>query len=171
MMTGYEALYVRTTGESFLEFYRSTRLGGSMQLSDPRVVPHALVNVGWYLLRLAWFAAPWSLLAFAVVGIWLRAVVQGRRPEQFALASSRGIQWVVLTTVMFIAVLSPALVRAERYIFPAYFTIAAVGVVGASRAFAGAGRLALRADQYAWLPVAIWMLTFLLSLGSKVVRL
>jgi len=171
MMTGYEALYVRTTGESFLEFYRSTRLGGSMQLTDPRVVPHALVNVGWYLLRLAWFAAPWSLLAFAVVGIWLRAVVQGRRPEQFELESSRGIQWVVLTTVMFIAVLSPALVRAERFIFPAYFTIAAVGVVGAIRSFAGAGRLALRGDRYAWLPVAFWMMTYLLSLGSKVVRL
>ena len=26
MLAGYEALYVRTTGESFLEFYRSTRL-------------------------------------------------------------------------------------------------------------------------------------------------
>ena len=171
MMTGYEALYVRTTGESFLEFYRSTRLGGSMQLTDPRVVPHALVNVGWYVLRLAWFAAPWSVLAFAVVGMWLRAVAEGRGPERFELASSRGIQWVVLTTVMFIAVLSPALVRAERFIFPAYFMIAAVGVVGAIRGSAGTGRLALRADQYAWLPVAIWMVTFLLSLGSKVVRL
>ncbi len=46
MLAGYEALYVRTTGESFLEFYRTTRLGGSMRLSDPRVVPHALANVG-----------------------------------------------------------------------------------------------------------------------------
>ena len=171
MMIGYEALYVRTTGESFLEFYRSTRLGQSIQLTDPRVVPHALVNGGWYLLRLAWFAAPWSLLAFAVVGIWLRAVVQRRTTEQFELASSRGIQWVVLTTVLFIAVLSPALVRAERFIFPAYFAVGAVGVVTAIRTFAGAGRLALRADRYAWLPVATWMVTFLLSLGSKVVRL
>ncbi len=75
MMTGYEALYVRTTGESFLEFYRSTRLGQSIQLTDPRVVPHALVNAGWYLLRLAWFAAPWSL-----------ACLRGRRP----LAPRRG---------------------------------------------------------------------------------
>ncbi len=121
MMIGYEALYVQTTGESFLEFYRSTRLGQSIQLTDPRVVPHALVNAGWYLLRLGWFAAPWTLVAFAVVGIWLRAVVQGRTAEQFELASSRGIQWVVLTTAVFIAVLSPALVRAERFIFPVYF--------------------------------------------------
>jgi hypothetical protein len=171
MMTGYEAIYVRTTGESFLEFYRSTRLGASMQLTDPRVVPHALVNIGWDLLRLAWFAAPGSLLAFAIVGIWLRAKVQGRGPEQFDLASRRGIQWVVLTTVVFIAVLSPALVRAERFIFPTYFMIAAVGVVGAIRSFAGAGRLALRTDRHTWLPVAVWLVTFHLSLGSKVVRL
>ena len=44
-------------------------------------------------------------------------------------------------------------------------------MVTAIRTFAGAGRLALRADRYAWLPVAVWMVTFLLSLGSKVVRL
>ena len=31
MLAGYEALYVRTTGESFLEFYRSTRLGESIR--------------------------------------------------------------------------------------------------------------------------------------------
>jgi hypothetical protein len=170
MMTGYEALYVRATGESFLEFYRSTRLGQSIQLTDPRVVPHALVNTGWYLLRVAWFAAPWSLVAFAAAGIWLRAVVQRRTTEQFELASSRGIQWVVLTTVVFIAVLSPANVRAERFIFPAYFAIGAVGVVTVIRTLAGAGRLALRTDQYAWLPAAVWMVTFLLSLGSKVLR-
>ena len=77
MMTGYEALYVRTTGESFLSLPLDAA-GQSIQLTDPRVVPHALVNAGWYLLRLAWFAAPWSLIAFAVIGIWLRAVVQGR---------------------------------------------------------------------------------------------
>ena len=170
-MIGYEALYVRTTGESFLEFYGSTRLGQSILLTDPRVVPHALVNVGWYLLRLAWFAAPWSLMAFAVVSIWLLAAVQGRTREQFELASSRGIQWVVLTTVVSIAVLSPALVRAERFIFPAYFAIGSVGVVAAIRTFAGAGRLAVRTDRYVWLPAAVWMVTFLLSLGSRVVRL
>ena len=47
----------------------------------------------------------------------------------------------------------------------------AVGAVAAIRTFSGAGRLALRADQYPWLAVAVWMVTFLLSLGSKVIRL
>ena len=85
MLAGYEALYVRTTGESFLEFYRSTRLGASMRLNDLSVVPHALVNVGWYLVRLAWFAAPWSLVAGAAAWVWLRF----RMPRHGAAAFRR----------------------------------------------------------------------------------
>jgi len=171
MTAGYEALYVRTTGESFLEFYRSTRLGGSIQFNDPRVVPHALVNVGWYLLRLAWFAAPWSLVAFAVAWVWAVARVQGRTAQVFEAASAQGIQWALLTTFVFIAVLSPALVRAERFIFPTYFIIGALGVVTAIRRFDAVRRLAERADRFTWLPIAVWFLMFLLSLGSKVIRL
>ncbi len=171
MMAGYEALYVRTTGESFLDFYRSTRLGQSIQFSDPRVVPHALTNVGWYVLRLAWFAAPWSLVAFATVGVWLLARAQGRTGEAFEITSARGIQWALLTTVVFIAVLSPALVRAERFIFPTYFIIGAVGAVAAIRRVDWAGKTAAITDRYPSLPIVVWLATFLLSLGSKVVRL
>ena len=171
MMAGYEALYVRTTGESFLDFYRSTRLGESIQFSDPRVVPHALVNVGWYLLRLAWFAAPWSLVAFVVAAVWVRARVQGRTAQVFEMASAQGIQWALLTTAVFIGVLSPALVRAERFIFPTYFIVGAIGAVATIRRVESVRHLAERAGGYAWLPVAVWMVTFLLSLGSKVIRL
>ena len=72
---------------------------------------------------------------------------------------------------MFIGVLSPALVRAERFIFPTYFVMGAVGVAAAIRRDGRARRLAERADRHAWLPIAVWLVTFLLSLGSKVVRL
>jgi len=171
MMAGYEALYVRTTGESFLDFYRSTRLGQSIQFSDPRVVPHALTNVGWYLLRLAWFAAPWSLVAFAVAAVWFKAGAQGRTGEAFEIATARGIQWALLTTAVFITVLSPALVRAERFIFPTYFIIGAIGVVATIRRVEGVRHVAQRADGHPWLAIAVWMATFLLSLGSKVIRL
>ena len=171
MMAGYEALYVRTTGESFLDFYRSTRLGQSIQFTDPRVVPHALTNVGWYLLRLAWFAAPWSLVALAAAAVRLLAGAQGRTGEVFEIASARGIQWGLLTTAVFIAVLSPALVRAERFIFPAYFIVGAIGVVATIRRVESVRRIAQRADGHPWLPIAVWMATFLLSLGSKVMRL
>jgi hypothetical protein len=170
MMTAYEAIYVRTTGDSFLEFYRSTRLGQSIQLTDPRVIPHALVNVGWYAIRLAWFAAPWSLAAFAVIGVWLRTLTQGTTQRVFTSSSARGIAWAVLTTCVFVAVLSPALVRAERFVFPAYFIVAAVGFVAVARGHAGVGRLVERTAGMPSLPVAVWLLMFLVSLGSRVLR-
>jgi hypothetical protein len=170
MMVGYEALYVRTTGESFLDFYRSTRLGASMRLDDVSVIPHALVNVGWYLVRLAWFAAPWSLVAFGVAWIWLRFRAVGASPAPFDGRTERGIVWAILLTVVFISVLSPALVRAERFIFPTYFAIGTVGVVAAIRRVASVRDLVFKADRYPSLPIAVWMITFLLSLGSRVLR-
>lgn len=171
MMAGYEAIYVRTTGESFIEFYRSTRLGESIQLSDPRVIPHAIGNVGWYVLRLAWFAAPWSLAAFAVAWTWLRAGMGGRLFEVFERRDAWAVAWGMLTTAAFIAVLSPALVRAERFIFPTYFIAAAIGVVAMMRRFSTVRRVAERSADYRWLPVAVWAATFGLSLASKIVRL
>ena len=169
MLAGYEALYVRTTGESFLEFYRTTRLGGSMQLGDPRVVPHALANVVWYVSRLTWFAAPWSLVAFATAAVWLRSRIRGASAAPFDEMTERGLVWVLLLTGAFIAVLSPATVRAERFIFPTYFVIGAVGVVTAMRHSDGMRRLTERADRQ-WIPIAVWMTTFLLSLGSRVFK-
>jgi hypothetical protein len=171
MMAGYEALYIRTTEESFLEFYRSTRLGGSIRLTDPRVVSHTLVNVGWYLLRLAWFAAPWSLAAFGVAAVWLRFRTIGTPIAPFDATTEGGLVWALLVTATFIAILSPALVRAERFIFPTYFIIASVGVVTAIRNIDGVRRLAERAVLHSWLPIAVWILMFLLSLGSRAIRL
>ena len=169
MMLGYEALYVRTTGESFLEFYRSTRLGESMDLGDPRVVTHALANVVWYLLRLAWFAAPWSLVAFAVVYQLVRTRMQSRVPSVFDSISAAGVWWALLTTVVFIAVLSPANVRAERFIFPTYFIVASVGVAAVYRRSESFARFVARTDGQRWLPPAVWFVTLMLSLGSRLV--
>jgi hypothetical protein len=166
MFAAYEAAYVRVTGESFLDFYRSTRLGESMDLSDPRIVPHTLRNVVWYLGRLAWFGAPWSLAAFGVWAMWLRsprAALDQRTDRRAAL-------WALLTTVAFIAVLSPANVRAERFIFPLYFVVAALGFAAASRRSAALDRLAARTADYWWLPAAAWLVLFLASIVSKALR-
>ena len=86
------------------------------------------------------------------------------------MASAQAIQWGVLTTAVFIAVLSPALVRAERFIFPTYFIIGAIGVVATIRRVPSVRQIAEKAAAYAWLPIAVWMATFLLSLGSRVLR-
>jgi hypothetical protein len=177
MVAGYEALYVHTTGESFLAFYGSKRLGDSMRLGDAGILFHILVNVGWYLTRLAWFTAPWSVFAVAAVWSWMRwrtpvgriAPLVSDAPP-FSDATERALLWAMLLTAVYIAVLSPALVRAERFIFPTYFVIGAAGVVTAIRNVDAVRRFATRSDQYMWLPIAVWMVTLLLSLASRTAR-
>jgi hypothetical protein len=167
-MAAYDALYVRATGESFLEFYRSTRLDASIELTDPRVVPHAIVNAGFYLARLAWFAAPWSLLAIAAIAAGLRGKLAGMVDSPGP--TERALVWAVLVACVFILVLSPALVRADRFVFPVYFIIGAVGVVTAIRRFPWMRRIVTATDSWQWLPVAVWLATFLLSLASRLSR-
>jgi Dolichyl-phosphate-mannose-protein mannosyltransferase len=167
LVIGYETFYVRTTGESFLTFYRARRLGDSMSLTQPGVLRHSLVNVWFYVLRVLWFAAPWSLCALAAAWTWLRIKTSGGRPTRFGDTSARALQWSLLVTAVYIIVLSPALVRAERFIFPAYFVIGAAGAVAAIRYFDGFRRFALRSESWFWLPPAMWFVTFLLSLASR----
>jgi hypothetical protein len=164
----YEAAYVRITGESFLAFYRNTRLGESMDLSDPRIVPHTLRNIAWYFVRLAWFAAPWSLVALAV---WATVIAGARRGfDAFERPGARAAMWGLVTTMMFVVVLSPANVRAERFIFPMYFVAGALGFATASLRWSPVARLAMRTAGWWWLPAATWMLLFLASIGSKLLR-
>jgi hypothetical protein len=174
MAIGYEAAYVRTTGESFLQFYRSTRLGGSMSLRDPRVIPHAVVNAVWYLGRLAWFAAPWSLVAAAAVWVWMRSTLSssmtGDAAGRFAPMTRRALAWSLLVIAVFVAVLSPANVRAERFIFPIYFIIGGVGFVTAVRSSERVRAFAEFADRHRWLPIAVWFATLLLTLASRLAR-
>ncbi len=155
LVIGYEAAYVRTTGESFLEFYRTQRLGVSIRLTGSGVIWHSLRNIIFYVMRILWFAAPWSLLAVAVIWVWLRSRMQGT--PGLNLTSERALMWALAITAVHIIVLSPALVRAERFIFPTYFIIGAVGVIAALRWSLRFHALAVRADRYAWLPVAVWM--------------
>ena len=71
---------------------------------------------------------------------------------------------------MFIAVLSPANVRAERFIFPVYFIIGSVGFVAAARHHPPVARVVALTNRYPWLPVAMWFATFLLTLASRLAR-
>jgi hypothetical protein len=154
LVFSYEAAYVRTTGESFLQFYRTNRLGVSISLTEPGVVWHSLRNVAFYVMRIMWFAAPWSLLVVAVTWVWLRSRIQG--VPALSIVSERVLMWALAITAVHIVVLSPALVRAERFIFPTYFIIGAVGVIAALRWSPRFHAIAVRADRYAWLPVAVW---------------
>jgi hypothetical protein len=78
--------------------------------------------------------------------------------------------WAAAFALVQIAVLSPGIVRAERFVFPAYYAIGAVGAVAAIRTRARMARVARAVDAYAWAPVAVWLVTFLLSLTARFMR-
>jgi hypothetical protein len=168
LVVGYEAFYVRTTGESFLAFYRARRLADSMSLTQPGILRHSLVNVWFYVVRVLWFAAPWSLCALAAAWTWLRIKTSGAPSTRFGDTTARALQWSLMVTAVYVLVLSPALVRAERFIFPAYFVIGAAGAVTAMRYFDGFRRFAQRSESWFWLTPAVWFVTFLLSLASRI---
>jgi hypothetical protein len=170
MMASYEVLYRRTTGESFLAFYKATRLGASVQLPDSGIVLHTLVNIVWYVARLLWFAFPWSIAALGATWIWLRAKADGVAGGAIDRAAERGLMWALLFTGVSIAIWSPAAVRAERFVFAAYYVVGAVGAVASIRRFAGMRQLVNELDRYAWLPTAVWFLTFALNLASRELR-
>ncbi len=167
LVVGYEALYVRATGESFLTFYRAKRLGDSMSLTQPAVIRHSLVNVWFYVLRVLWFAAPWSLFALAALWLWLRAKTRRVAVTRLGDTTERALVWCLLVTGVYIVVLSPALVRAERFIFPAYFVIGAAGAVTAMRYVDRFHSFVVRSEAWFWLAPAVWFVTFLLSVASR----
>ena len=135
------------------------------------VVPHALVNVGWYLLRLAWFAAPWSLVACAVAWVWLRFRTIGTFPAPFDETTERGLVWALILTAVFIDGAEPR-ARARRAVhLPDLLRDRSGGRRGRDRTV-GERPQSGRAERTGMpgLPIAVWMVMFLLSLGSKVLR-
>jgi hypothetical protein len=156
----YERLYVAATGQSFLDYYLGPRIalegsaaGGSLPFPVDK-----LWNAGWYLGRVAWYAAPWSLL---LVALWRRDQLppDGRR------------QWIVycigatLATVLLVALRDT---KADRYVFPAYFFAAAGGTVLASARSARVEGWAVALDRaWPWGPVALWFALFLSRLALR----
>ena len=157
MLAGYEALYVRTTGESFLEFYRSTRLGESIRFNDlkrrfARARQRGMVSPQARVVCRPVEPGGVCRRSGSGSGPGLRAA-----PSPFEPTAERGLVWAFLLTAVFITVLSPANVRAERFIFPTYFAIAQLESWPRCERQAGVRSLAASADRYGALPIAVWM--------------
>ncbi len=170
MMLVYEALYRGATGDSFLTFYNSQRLGSGVSFNRTGVVRQTLINAWWYVTRLMWFPFPWSLFALPALWIACRPRTSVRGAAAMDAAARRGAMWAAAFALVQIAVLSPGIVRAERFIFPAYYAIGAVGAVAAIRSRAGMARVVRTVDAYALAAVGVWLVTFLLSLTARYLR-
>ena len=151
----YERLYVAATGQSFLDYYLGPRIalegsaaGGTMPFPLDK-----MWNVAWYLGRVAWYAAPWSVIL---------AVFSWHRRELRPDGVTRWMVYCAAATIAMVMLVALRDTKADRYVFPAYFFAAAGGTLLAIFRWKLADEWALKLDRYwPWGPVALWVGLFL----------
>ncbi|MEO7276156.1 MAG: hypothetical protein ABI211_29575 [Vicinamibacterales bacterium] len=164
---GYESAYLHATGQSFLEIYRSRQLPDAEIVGQSYVVRTAY-TASWYLTRVAWYAFPWSLVALAVAG---RALARGAwRPSRLGAgpdSSGRQGAWFgIVAAVALTGAFSLAHRKADRYIFPVYFFIAAGGAGPALARWPRLQRVMTAADR-PWVPAALYVVLVLATVASS----
>lgn len=155
----YDALYVNATGHPFWMAYWTRQIGPLTETSPMGDLPAIAGRFVFYVSRLLWHPAPWSL-ALIWVGWRHRAVVRDLEPTvrqaaMFAMAFA-GLAILMLS-------LSSRL--AERYAFSPVFVVGALGAVVSYRWWPGLRAALLRADgTVPWFPAALWTALALLRL-------
>ncbi len=145
----YERLYAAAAGSSFLEYYLGPRMGlegGPSSTGLPFPIDK-LRNALWYAGRLAWYAAPWSLVLAA-------HVLQRGRAEN---GRARWIRFSGAAAAITVVLLAARDLTADRYIFPAYFLAAAAGLAAACARWPRIAHVAVQLDAY-WPagPALLW---------------
>lgn len=145
----YERWYAAVAGSSFLDYYLGPRIGleGGPSSSGLPFPIDKLRNALWYAGRLAWYAAPWSLV-LAAHAVQRGATENGR---------ARWIRFAGAAAAATVLLLAARDLTADRYIFPAYFLGAAAGLAAACARWPRMAQLAVRLDAY-WPagPALLW---------------
>jgi 4-amino-4-deoxy-L-arabinose transferase-like glycosyltransferase len=166
---GYESAYVHVTGQSFLAIYRSRQLPEDA-IAGRSPILRAAYTATWYATRVVWYAFPWSVLAgvFAAGslrrGDWLPW--RARASDGSGGAGRQGAWFALVAGITLTAAFSLAHRKADRYIFPVYFLIAAAGAGPALRRFSWLSGLAQRANR-PWVPAALYVTLVLLTMLSS----
>ncbi len=162
--SAYDAWYQHVTGEAFWAHYWNKQLG-PLEIATPLDGAAMLGrHAAFYLSRLLWHPAPWSLVLVVVIarqagrlGDWWR-----RTPDRERLGLVFGLGFAVLS----LALLSPSSRFAERYAFSATFAVGTVGAVVSYRRLPGLRRLVDRLDRaLPAAPAVVWLGLVLLRLG------
>ncbi|MFI5177618.1 MAG: ArnT family glycosyltransferase [Vicinamibacterales bacterium] len=159
----YDAAYLRATGETFWGPYWRRQLG-PVTIATPLDNASTLAgHIAFYLSRLVWFPAPWSLALVAV--LWRRP---GLKTSWAALpaTSRRGLVLALAFAALAVLLLSPSSRFAERYAFSAAYMIGAAGAVVAYRTWPPITRLLTTLDaRVPALPAVVWLALMLLRLA------
>jgi hypothetical protein len=155
----YDAWYVKETGSTFWSVYWKRQLA-PMRVASPLTEARAFgTHIGFYILRLLYHPAPWSLALVAAVWRKQRLPAGARRER-------RGLQFAIAFTATSVLLLSVASRFAERYAFSATFIVAAVGVVVAYRTWPHLRTWLTRADAAVpAFPVIVWFALLALRLA------
>jgi 4-amino-4-deoxy-L-arabinose transferase-like glycosyltransferase len=160
---GYDAVYVRVTGESFWAGYWARQLG-PLTIATPLDGASMLVqHFVFYVTRILWHPAPWSL-ALVIAAVRKRARLRAWWAETPARAR-RGLIFAIGFSVIAIGLLSSSSRFAERYAFSATYAIAAAGIVVASADWPWLRTIVSRLDaRVPALPALVWLTLMLLRL-------
>lgn len=160
----YDSWYWRVTGEAFWAHYWNKQLAPLEIASPLESATTVASHLGFYLSRLLWHPAPWSVVLIVAVA---RHVASARAwwhrtPDRIR----RGLLFALSFGVLALVVLSPASRFAERYAFPATFAIGAAGAVIAYRTWPAIRRLVERVDRaIPAAPAIVWLGLILFRLG------
>jgi 4-amino-4-deoxy-L-arabinose transferase-like glycosyltransferase len=163
----YDIAYVRATGETFWAPYWQRQLG-PVTIATPLENASTLAgHLAFYLTRLIWFPAPWSL---ALIGgawqLWRRR--QAGQHQSWAMlspSSKRGLVFALAFAALSILLLSPSSRFAERYAFSAAYMIGAAGVVVARRTWPALKKIVSALDaRVPALPALVWLVLMLLRI-------
>jgi hypothetical protein len=156
LVLGYELAFRAATGESFLAHYQAGWVRQELVRGPfERLTSFSYVLV-WYAARVLWFAFPWSLVALMAMPLALRGL-GARRAPAFAL----------LATLLYLVPLACSERKADRYIFPVYFIVAAAGVLAGLGRWPRLSTFAERLDRrQPYATVALFLLLFALHIAG-----
>ena len=130
--TAYEFWFRAVTGETYWVPYWQRQLG-QVEVASP--VGGGIASLAWnvffYLNRVAWHAAPWSLALIALM--WTRRGAWLSGWQALPDSERRGLLFALMYGVLLVVVLSPSSRVAERYIFSGTYAVAAAGTIVALR--------------------------------------
>jgi 4-amino-4-deoxy-L-arabinose transferase-like glycosyltransferase len=159
----YDAHYFSVTGEAFWGPYWQRQLGPLSILTPLQGASTLLTHVLFYVSRVLWHPAPWSL-AF-LIALWR---CRSRITWHFLAGANtreRGAAFALIFAVLAILALSPASRLAERYAFAATHAVACAGVVAALQEWpALTAHLRTLDRRIPALPATVWLLLIALRL-------
>jgi 4-amino-4-deoxy-L-arabinose transferase-like glycosyltransferase len=160
----YDLVYVAVTGEPFWQSYWARQLG-PLRIATPLEGAASLVtNAIFYLSRLVWLPAPWSLALLTLA--WRHRHGLARWTAIDRAPVRRGLLFALLFAAASVVVLSPSNRYAERYAFSATYVIAAAGIVTAWHRWPRLRAVVQQLDRrIPALPVVAWTASMLLRLG------